>query len=66
MHGEVDACSFYFTNVPEQILYVELRKGFEVCDMFDVYLSTQKMIEVWYFNLYIIAMFEMKANLCMQ
>lgn len=61
----MDGCLLYFTNVPEQILYIELRKGFEVCDMLpNVYLSAQKMIEVWYFGLHIIAIFEIKANLC--
>jgi len=65
VHGEVDGCSFYFTNVLEQILYVEFRKRVKVCDMLsDVYLSAQKIIDVWYFGLHIITMFEIKANLC--
>lgn len=32
--------SFYFTNVPLDITYVELRQGFEVCGLMeDVYLA---------------------------
>jgi len=35
--------SFYFTNVPEDISYISLRRGFEVCGMMeDVYLAKKR------------------------
>jgi len=35
--------SFYFTNVPENISYISLRRGFEVCGiMEDVYLAKKR------------------------
>ena len=37
--------SFYFTNVPENISYISLRRGFEVCGiMEDVYLAKKRYV----------------------
>jgi len=37
--------SFYFTNVPENISYISLRRGFEVCGiMEDVYLARKRNV----------------------
>jgi len=47
IHGNVpqDFVSFYFTNIPGNITYNELRQGFEVCGiMEDVYLARKRNV----------------------
>ena len=43
--GKQSFVSFYFTNVPENISYIALRRGFEVCGiMEDVYLAKKRNV----------------------
>ena len=43
--GKQSFVSFYFTNVPEDISYIALRQGFEVCGiMEDVYLAKKRNV----------------------
>ena len=47
--------SFYFTNVPDNISYISLRRGFEVCGIIeDLYLARKRNV-----NGGVLALFDM-------